>query len=270
MLRIALSTLSARKGGMLGAFAAVCPGRHARGVLRHPARVQPAGADPRRAARRRRRRRAGRSDLRRQRQRPPVRAEAAAGQRRRAPAGGTGRPSSDRRPVVSAPGHRRARAPPAGTGRNGRCRPRLVQRRGSPLSCSRADARLARPRRSSSPPTSPRAASIHVGDRIRIATATTRASFTVAGIAATRPGHRLTREAPDLLPGRRRPTHLRHGQPSRSDRAPPDARRGRRRRRTTRRRRAEGQRSAGADRSAGEARRSPRRTSWDARTRSRA
>ncbi len=44
-------------------------------------------------------------------------------------------------------------------------------------------------------------ASVHLGDRIRVATATTRAAFTVTGIVATLPGRHLTREAPVFFRG---------------------------------------------------------------------
>ena len=48
MLRIAFSTLRARKGGMLGALAAVVLAAVLVASCGDPARVQPAGADPRR------------------------------------------------------------------------------------------------------------------------------------------------------------------------------------------------------------------------------
>ena len=59
MLRIAFGTLRARKGGALGALAAVALAVALVVRLRHPARVEPARERPGRAARRRRRRRAG-------------------------------------------------------------------------------------------------------------------------------------------------------------------------------------------------------------------
>ena len=198
-----------------------------------------------------------------------VRAEAAAGRRRRAPAGAC-RASEQRSPTDRFRSRPPTRTRRLLTGRDGtsavghgwssaRLTPRVLASGRPPGSATEVVLAADVARR----------ASIRVGDRIGIADRHDAGELHGGRHRSHPPGATDDARSARLLPGRRRPTHLRHRQPSRPDRTPADAWRRRSRRGPARRRRAEGQRSAGADRSAERARRSPRRTPWDARTRSR-
>ena len=201
MLRIALSTLRGRKGGMLGAFAAVVPRRHARRFLRHPARLQPAAprsrssgspaagvvvqASPTISG--------GEASV------APVRADAAAGRARRAPGRHPGRPSRRRRPLVLRCRSRRARS---SSGRDdGRCRPRLVQRRAHPSRLVSGRAPGAATRSSLSADSLARRRPPRRPDRIVTAARGERHRRRHRRLP---PGHRPDARGADLLPRRRR------------------------------------------------------------------
>ena len=191
---------------MLGALAAVAPRGRARRLVRHPARVEPAGADPRSSGSpapasscRRSRRSAGGGRC-----RPcscPSGGACRAGLAARL-RGVAGVRDRRRRPIV----HAAARRP-----RTGACSPDADG--AASVGHGWASAALtpfvlvARPRAApsgrgrASPASSPRRGSVRLGDRVRDRDRDrARRASPSSGIATRLDGRRLTREAPRLLP----------------------------------------------------------------------